>query len=394
MDPLSAQRVTAHPYHSSKEDTVSIDYLALAVRNVNQLAPYVPGKAIDELARETGMATSDIIKLASNESPLGTSQRVADAIMAELTHLTRYPDGNGFRLKSKLSEKFGLDTECITIGNGSNDLLIMLAQAFLAHGRNAVFSRYAFSVYASATIASGAEPREVPDQAWGNDLERILAAIDRDTRIVFVANPNNPTGTWFNRQAFESFLDRVPRETIVVLDEAYIEYADDPVLPNGLDYVDRYPNLVVCRTLCKAYGLAGLRVGYAVSSRRIADILNRVRQPFNVNSLAVAAACAAIDDDAYLQRGREVNRLGLIQLQHGLSGLGLSWIPSRTNFVAVDVGRNAGPVYQGLLGKGIIVRPLAGYGMPSHLRVSVGLESENRRFLTALEEVLSSSLRG
>jgi histidinol-phosphate aminotransferase len=367
---------------------MTMDYLSLAVSDVKRLAPYVPGKAIEELERETGLAASDIVKLASNESPLGTSPRVIAAILGELSQVTRYPDGNGFRFKQKLGEKFGLAGERITIGNGSNDLLIMLAQAFLGSGRNAVFSQYAFSVYASATIATGAEAREVPARAWSNDLERMLLAIDKDTRIVFIANPNNPTGTWFDRSAFEGFLDRVPAETIVVLDEAYIEYADDPALPNGLDYADRYPNLVVCRTLCKAYGLAGLRIGYAVSSAQIADILNRVRQPFNVNTLAVAAGCAALDDEAYLEKGREVNRSGLLQLQQGLSRLGLSWIPSRTNFVAVNVGRTAGPVYEGLLAQGVIVRPLAGYGMPCYLRVSVGLETENRRFLDALAQIL------
>jgi histidinol-phosphate aminotransferase len=348
----------------------------------------VPGKAIEELERETGLAAHDIIKLASNESPLGTSPRVAAAILKELSQITRYPDGNGFRFKRKLGEKFGLECDRITIGNGSNDLLIMMAQAFLSSGRNAVFSQYAFSVYASATIATGAEAREVPARAWANDLDGILKAIDLNTRIVFIANPNNPTGTWFDRDAFEAFLDRVPLETIVVLDEAYIEYSDDPTLPNGLDYVDRYPNLVVCRSLCKAYGLAGLRIGYAVSTGQIADILNRVRQPFNVNSLAIAAACAALDDGDYLEMGRAVNRSGLAQLQSGLSGLGLAWIQSRTNFVTVDLGRSAGPMYAALLSKGIIVRPLAGYGMPNHLRVSVGLEAENTRFLDALGQIL------
>lgn len=372
---------------------MSIDYLSLATSDVQRLAPYVPGKPIEELERETGMASSSIVKLASNESPLGTNPRVVEAIVAELSQLTRYPDGNSFRLKQKLNEKFGIEPERITVGNGSNDLLIMLAQAFLGVGRNAVFSQYAFSVYASATIATGAEAREVPARAWRNDLEQILLAIDADTRIVFIANPNNPTGTWFDRTAFEGFLARVPPATIVVLDEAYIEYADDPALPNGLDHVGRYPNLIVCRTLCKAYGLAGLRVGYAVSTPEIAAILNRVRQPFNVNTLAVAAACAALDDEAYLERGREVNRAGLAQLRLGISRLGLSWIPSRTNFIAINVGGNATHVYEQLLAKGVIVRPLAGYGMPWHLRVSVGLETENARFLDALADILGRTAR-
>jgi histidinol-phosphate aminotransferase len=367
---------------------MTIDYLSLAVSDIKHLAPYVPGKAIEELEREAGLHASEIVKLASNESPLMANPRVIAAIQDELAHITRYPDGNGFRLKSKLSERFGLQVEGITLGNGSNDLLIMVAQAFLRGGRNAVFSKYAFAVYASATRATGAEAREVDARDWGNDLERMLAAIDENTRVVFIANPNNPTGTWFDRAAFESFLSRVPERTLVVLDEAYIEYADDPSLPNGLDYLKAHQNLIVCRSLCKAYGLAGLRVGYAASSPQIADILNRVRQPFNVNSLALAGACAAIDDEAYLEMGRQVNRQGLAQLQEGLTRLGLSWIPSRTNFVAVDFSRPARRIYSALLSKGVITRPLDGYGMPNHLRISVGMTPENTRVLEALRVIL------
>jgi histidinol-phosphate aminotransferase len=367
---------------------VSIDYLSLAVSEVQQLAPYVPGKAIEELERETGLPADEIIKLASNESPLRANPHVIAAIQSAAAQITRYPDGNGFLLKRKLAEKFQLDPEGITLGNGSNDLLIMVAQAFLRAGRNAVMSQYAFSVYASATTAVGATVREVPAKDYGNDLDGILLAIDEQTRVVFIANPNNPTGTWFDRGRFESFMDKVPPETIVVLDEAYIEYADDLSLPNGLRYLRRYPNLIVCRSLCKAYGLAGLRAGYSASSPQLADILNRVRQPFNVNSLALAAACAALDDTAYLDVGRQINGEGLAQLRDGLSRLGLSWIPSRTNFVTVDFAGPAGPVYEELLAKGIIVRPLAGYGMPNHLRISVGLESENRRLLEALSQIL------
>jgi histidinol-phosphate aminotransferase len=372
---------------------MTIDYLSLAVSEVRLLEPYVPGKAIEELERETGLLSRDIIKLASNESPLEPNPRVLAAIQKELKQITRYPDVTGFHLKRKLSKKFGLNADGITLGNGSNDLLIMIAQAFLGVGRNAVFSQHSFSVYASATKAVGALIREVPSWEYGNDLERMLRAIDEETRVVFIANPNNPTGTWFHRTAFEAFLTKVPPETIVVLDEAYIEYADDPSLPNGLDYLDRYPNLIVCRSLCKAYGLAGLRIGYAASSSQIAGILNRVRQPFNVNSLALAGACAALDDDAYLERGRQLNREGLRQLQDGLSRLGLSWIPSRTNFVTVDLGRRAGPIYATLLAKGIIVRPLAGYAMPNHLRISVGLATENHRLLEALSQIFRTGVQ-
>lgn len=367
---------------------MTINYLSLAVSQVQHLAPYVPGKPIEALERETGLGAESIIKLASNESPLPANPNVVRAIEQELQAITRYPDGTGHRLKSKLRETLGLNPDGLTLGNGSNDLLVTIAQAFLGAGRNAVFSQYAFSVYASATITAGAQPREVPARDWGNDLDRILKAIDGHTRVVFLANPNNPTGTWFDRARFERFIDNVPASTLVVLDEAYIEYAEDPALPNGLDYLARHPNLIVTRSLCKAYGLAGLRVGYAASSPEIAGILNRIRQPFNVNRLALAGACAALDDEDYLKLGREVNRQGLKQLQDGLSGLGVAWIPSLTNFVTADFGRPAKAIYEALLAQGIIVRPMDGYGMPHHLRISVGLESENARLLATLEHIL------
>lgn len=372
---------------------MTINFLSLAVSEVHRLAPYVPGKAIEELERETGRSADNIIKLASNESPLAPNPNVIRAIEQALQGITRYPDGTGYRLKSKLGEKFGLNPDGLTLGNGSNELLITIAQAFLCAGRNAVFSQYAFSVYASATIAAGAQTREVPAREWGNDLELILKAIDRETRVVFLANPNNPTGTWFERDQFEAFINRVPPETLLVLDEAYIEYAEDPALPNGLDYLSRYPNLIVTRSLCKAYGLAGLRVGYAASSPEIAEILNRVRQPFNVNSLALAGACAALEDEDYLRQGREVNRQGLQQLKNGFTQLGIAWIPSRTNFLTVDFERPARPIYEALLAEGIIVRPMDGYGMPHHLRISVGLESENTRLLAALDRIFRKGVQ-
>ena len=367
---------------------MSCDFLALAVPGVQKLSPYVPGKPVDELARELGLDPQGIVKLASNENPLGPSPKALDAIRAELGEITRYPDGSGFRLKARLAECFGLQRTQITLGNGSNDILDLVARAWLAPGRNAVFSQYAFAVYPISTQAAGAEGRMVPAKDYAHDLEAMLAAIDENTRVVFIANPNNPTGTWFGPAALESFLDRVPQDVLVVLDEAYIEFTEPGELPNGLDYVARYPNLLVSRTLCKAYGLAGLRVGYAVSSPQIADVLNRVRQPFNVNSLALVAACAALDDTDYLEAGRQLNRAGMAQLEAGLAALDLHWIPSRGNFLAVDFARDAAPINQGLLQRGVIVRPIAGYGMPNFLRVSIGTEAENARFLEALAQVL------
>lgn len=365
------------------------DFLALAQPGVQQLSPYVPGKPVDELARELGLDPAGIVKLASNENPMGPSPKALAAIQAALAELTRYPDGNGFALKSRLAARYGVAVEQVTLGNGSNDILELVARAYLAPGLNAVFSEHAFAVYPIATQAVGAEGRVVPAKDYGHDLEAMLAAIDGQTRVVFIANPNNPTGTWFGPAALADFLARVPESVLVVLDEAYIEYAEGGELPNGLDYLAAHPNLLVSRTFSKAYGLAALRVGYAISSPRIADVLNRVRQPFNVNSLAQAAACAALDDAEYLAESRRLNEAGMAQLQAGFAALGLSWIPSKGNFIAVDLARESTSVFQALLREGVIVRPVANYGMPTHLRISIGLPEENARFLEALARVLT-----
>ncbi|MCU1716532.1 histidinol-phosphate transaminase [Pseudomonas sp. 5P_3.1_Bac2] len=366
------------------------DFLALAQPGVQQLSPYVPGKPVDELARELDLDPATIIKLASNENPLGPSPKVLEAIRAELAELTRYPDGNGFELKSRLATRCGVEVNQVTLGNGSNDVLDLVARAYLAPGLNAVFSQYAFAVYPIATQAVGAQGKVVPAKDYGHDLEAMLAAIDANTRVVFIANPNNPTGTWFGPDALARFLERVPSNVLVVLDEAYIEYAAGNELPDGLKYLAKYANLLVSRTFSKAYGLASLRVGYAISSAQVADVLNRVRQPFNVNSLALAAACAALEDAEYLAQGRELNDAGMAQLEQGLQALGLSWIPSKGNFIAVDFGRDTAAINQALLQAGVIVRPVAGYGMPNFLRVSIGLPAENARFLEALAKVLNA----
>ena len=369
---------------------MTCDFLALAQPGVQKLSPYVPGKPVDELARELDLDPATIVKLASNENPLGPSPKALEAIRGELAELTRYPDGNGFALKSLLAERCGVQVNQVTLGNGSNDILELVARAYLAPGLNAVFSEHAFAVYPIATQAVGAQGKVVPAKDYGHDLKAILAAIDANTRVVFIANPNNPTGTWFGPQALTDFLARVPEQVLVVLDEAYIEYAEGDELPNGLDYLSKHPNLLVSRTFSKAYGLAALRVGYGISSAQIADVLNRVRQPFNVNSLALAAACAAFGDANYLAQSRRINAAGMAQLQAGFQALGLSWIPSKGNFIAVDLGRESMPIYQGLLREGVIVRPVANYGMPTHLRISIGLPEENARFLEALTKVLSA----
>ncbi len=367
---------------------MSCDFLALAQPGVQKLSPYVPGKPVDELARELKLDPAGIVKLASNENPLGPSPKALAAIQAELSELTRYPDGNGFVLKQRLAQRYSVGVHQVTLGNGSNDILELVARAYLAPGLNAVFSEHAFAVYPIATQAVGAEGRAVAAKNWGHDLDAMADAIDENTRVVFVANPNNPTGTWFDAAALGTFLARVPAHVLVVLDEAYIEYAEGQELPDGLAYLADYPNLLVSRTFSKAYGLAALRVGYAISSPVIADVLNRVRQPFNVNSLALAAACAALDDVDYLAASRRVNDAGMAQLERGFRQLGLEWIPSRGNFIAVDFARDAAPINQALLRAGVIVRPVAGYGMPTFLRVSIGTERENARFLDVLAQVL------
>ncbi len=368
---------------------MSCDFLALAQPGVQKLSPYVPGKPVDELARELNLDPAGIVKLASNENPLGPSPKVLEAIRAELADLTRYPDGNGFELKRRLAERYDVQPDQVTLGNGSNDILELVGRAYLAPGLNAVFSQHAFAVYPIVTQAVGATAKVGPAKDWGHDLPAMLAAIDEQTRVVFVANPNNPTGTWFGPQALEEFLAKVPETVLVVLDEAYIEYASGGELPDGLDYLSRYPNLLVSRTFSKAFGLAALRVGYGISSARVADVLNRVRQPFNVNSLALAAACAALADADYLAESRRLNDAGMAQLEAGCRALGLGWIPSRGNFIAIDFGRDTTGINQALLAAGVIVRPVAGYGMPNFLRVSIGLPEENQRLLDVLGQVLA-----
>lgn len=367
------------------------DLIRRALPGVRALSPYEPGKPISELEREYGV--TDIIKLASNESPLGASPAARAAAAAALAELALYPDGNTYELKQALARRQRLDPRCLTLGNGSNDLLELISRVFLAPGRNAVYSQYAFAIYALVTQAAGAEGRCVAahplthPQPLGHDLAAMAAQVDADTAVVFLANPNNPTGTWFDRAEFEDFMQAVPRRTLVVLDEAYFEYVEEPQYPNGHDYLADHPNLIVIRTFSKAYGLAALRVGYAMSHPAIADLLNRVRQPFNVNQVAQQAALAALDDEAHLTRALEINRQGLRQLAQGLDDLGLERLPSVANFIAVRMPQ-AGAVYEALLRAGIIVRPLAGYRMPDHLRVTVGLPEQNARFLTALGRIL------
>jgi len=360
---------------------------------VRAIAPYQPGKPISELARELGLAESGIIKLASNENPLGVSPAARAAIEAALPELGRYPDGNGFALKSALAARYGVPLDGIVLGNGSNDVLEMVAIAFLGPGRAAVYAQHAFAVYPLATQARGARGIVVPAKNRGHDLPAMRKAIDAETRVVFIANPNNPTGTLLSGAELEAFLRDVPPHVVVVLDEAYNEYLPAAARYDSLAWLARHRNLVVTRTFSKAYGLAGLRVGFAFCDAPVADLLNRVRQPFNVNELALVAAVAALGDDAFVRRSHDLNLSGLQQLTDGFGRLGLAWIPSSGNFVSVEIPRangahRAGAVFESLLRQGVIVRPVGGYGLPDHLRVTVGLPEENGRFLTALAAAL------
>jgi histidinol-phosphate aminotransferase len=359
----------------------------LAPDYIRSIAPYQPGKPIAELAREMGLDERDIIKLASNENPLGVSPLAKTAIAEALAGISLYPDGNGFALKQAICQKFGVAMEQVVLGNGSNDVLDLIARAFLAAGTQAVYSQHAFAVYPLVTIATGAKGITVPAKDFGHDLAAMRSAITPQTRVVWIANPNNPTGTLLDKSALHGFLSDVPADVLVVLDEAYDEYLPDALKSSSIEWLQEFDNLVITRTLSKAYGLAGLRVGFALASAGVADMMNRVRQPFNVNSIAQAAAVAALADDDFVKKSYELNRAGMTQITEGCKRLGLRFIPSHGNFISVRV-ENAANVYQGLLKKGVIVRPIAGYEMPDYLRVSIGLETENARFLQALEEIL------
>jgi histidinol-phosphate aminotransferase len=363
------------------------DLCDLAPGYIRAIAPYQPGKPISELARELGLEEAGIIKLASNENPIGVSPKALAAIRAVLEGLSRYPDGNGFELKAAIARKFGVKADNIVLGNGSNDVLELAARAFLAPGANGIYSQHAFAVYPLAVQATGARCVEVPAWAFGHDLDAMRAAITGDTRLVFVANPNNPTGTMIETAKLRRFLEDMPRGVLVVLDEAYNEYLAAELKAPSAQWIAEFPNLVVTRTFSKAYGLAGLRVGYALASPGVADLMNRVRQPFNVNSLSLAAATAALDDSAFVEESYALNARGMQQILDGFRRLKLEWIPSFGNFVSFKVGDGAS-VFGALLKRGVIVRPIASYGMPEWLRVSIGLESENARFLAALGEVL------
>ena len=354
---------------------------------VRAIAPYVGGKPVDEVARELGLDPANIIKLASNENPRGPSPKALAAIAAAASGITRYPDGNAFALKGALSQRLGVRPEQIVLGNGSNDVLELATHAFLRAGDHAVYSQYAFIVYPLATQARGALGIEVAAKDHAHDLDAMRAAVTPRTRIVFIANPNNPTGTWLTGGAVESFIASLPQDVIVVLDEAYNEFLEPSEQSASIAWLSRFPNLIVSRTFSKAYGLAALRVGYGVMDPALADLMNRVRQPFNVNALAQAAALAALDDTEYVAESRRLNAEGMRELERGLDALSVKYVRSHGNFVLIEVG-DAAAVNAELLRQGVIVRPVGNYDLPRWLRVTVGLPAENARFLAALEQAI------
>lgn len=363
-----------------------MQYINIANEGVKSLSPYQAGKPIEELERELGI--TNIIKLASNENPFGFPQSAKQAIINQLNDLTRYPDANGFELKAAVSKKFGVAPNQVTLGNGSNDLLELFAHTFAGEKDEIIYSQYAFIVYPLVTKAINAVAREIPAKNWGHDLDGFLAAINEKTKLIFIANPNNPTGNFLTEAEVDLFLAQVPENVIVVLDEAYTEFTAENERLNSFGLLQKYPNLIISRSLSKAYGLAGLRIGYAVSNPEIADLLNRVRQPFNCNSLALASAVAVMNDDEFVKKVAENNRLEMARYEAFCQAQGLEYIPSKGNFITIDFKQPAAPIYEALLREGVIVRPIAGYGMPNHLRISIGLPEENDRFFKALIKVL------
>jgi histidinol-phosphate aminotransferase len=370
---------------------------SLASAAVRALAPYVTGKPISELSRELGIPEGDIVKLASNENPLGPAPAVLQAMQRSLADVWLYPDGNGHDLKQALARRHGVAMNQVTLGNGSNDLLVLLAEAFLTAQASAVYSQYAFAISGIAVQATGARANVAPahpathPMALGHDLAAMRAAIDADTRLVYIANPNNPTGTWNALRDLQDFLDSVPPHVIVALDEAYFEYSRRVDCPDGMSLLARYPNLVVLRTFSKAHGLAGVRVGYAISHADVAELLNRVRQPFNVSIPALVGATAALADHDQSRRALRLVEEGLRQFAKSLPQLGVKLYPTAGNFVLADVGADGRAIYERLLRQGVIVRPVGGYGLPRCVRITVGTAEQNDRLIRSMAAAMGTS---
>jgi len=355
---------------------------------IRSLIPYEPGKPIEEVEREYGISGS--VKLASNENPLGPSPRALSALRERLPDLHLYPDGDCFYLKRALAKKLAVDPESLIFGNGSNEIIELAVRTFLRPGDEAVMAEQAFVVYELIVQAVGGERKTVPLKNFTHDLMAIADTITPRTRLVFLANPNNPTGTIYRRSDWEAFLARIPPGVLVIVDEAYFEYVGAADYPNSLDYHARHPAILTLRTFSKLYGLAGLRIGYGIGASDVIALMQRVRQPFNVNAPAQWAALAALEDADHVQRSLEVNRQGMKYLEAEFTRLGLAYVPSHANFILVRVG-NGPEVFQRLLRQGVIVRPMVGYKFLEHVRVTVGTMVENQKLIDALERVIQSS---
>ena len=364
-----------------------MDLKKLVNKGIDGLSPYEPGKPIEDLERELGIKNA--VKLASNENPVGPSPKIIDSIEKIVKETHRYPDGNATRLKAKISRKFNILENQVTVGNGSNDIIEFVARSFLGPNDSAVYSEHAFAVYPLVVRAVGAIGIEVPAKNFSHDLEAMLDSIEENTKLIFIANPNNPTGSFIEQSELLNFLEKVPEEIIVLLDQAYFEYSSFETSDLEFDVLERFPNLVISRSFSKAYGLAGFRVGYSVSSIEIADYLNRVRQPFNANSLALYAAEIALDDDQFIKKCLELNFEQKQILFNGLQASGFECLPSRANFISFDCREDSNDAFNKLLLEGVIVRSLRVYKMPNFLRVSVGLPEENLTFLEKIKSTLS-----
>lgn len=361
-------------------------FLELAHPTIQHLKPYLPGKPINELRRELGI--SNIIKLASNENPLGASKKAIEGAMDALHEIALYPDANGYELKHKLSEHLHVSVDELTLGNGSDSLFTLIAHAFVPKGKEVIVSQHAFIAFAITAHVVEAALVKVPAQDFGHDLARMAANITKDTRLIFIANPNNPTGTWVTHQELQTFLEQIPKHVFVVLDEAYYEFMDQPDYPRSLQLQKRFPNLIITRTFSKVYGLASLRVGYAIAHPEITDILNRIRNPFNVSSPGLKAATFALDDQDFVEKTLQNNQQGMHFLRKEFDAMGISYLPPTANFITIDVGQHALALYDALLQLGVIVRPIHNYEMPQYLRITIGLPEQNQRLIESLKSAI------
>lgn len=366
---------------------MSVSFVELANKSIRTLQPYQPGKPIEEVQRELGI--KDVIKLASNENPLGASPKALSAIQSFLTKTALYPDASGHDLKAKLAALWQLDPLQFTLGAGSEALFTLVGHAFVRPGEDVLISQYGFATFAIATHIFQGNIITIPAKNWGHDLEATLAAVTPNTRLIFLANPNNPTAAWHTHASLVNFFNQLPSHVLVVLDEAYAEFmVDEPDYPDSKQLLKYYPNIIITRTFSKLHGLAGLRIGYAVSHPDIADMLNRTKLPFNVSSLAMVGALAALDDHKFIAATLDLNRQGMQYLRREFEKMGLSYLPPAGNFLTVHMQKAAQPIYQALLEQGIIVRPLAGYGLPEFLRISIGTMDENQKIIEGLQKIL------